>query len=73
MAEDIPLEVSGVVDIDESILVSRIKEAISKGSKKIHIINGYSVNTNSNVRVLTGPILGEITSNSAVVLLEVFG
>ena len=73
MSEDMSLEVSGVMDMDESILVARVKEAISKGSKKVNIINGYNVNTDSSVRVLTGPILGEITTKSAVVLLEVFG
>lgn len=71
--EDVDVAVSGSIDIDESVLIARVKEAISRGSKKVNIINGFAVDTDSNVNVLTGPILGEITAKSAVVLLEVYG
>ena len=71
--EDVAVTVSGSLDIDDSVLIARVKEALSRGSKKVNIINGFSVDTDSNVNVLTGPILGEITAKSAVVLLEVYG
>jgi hypothetical protein len=71
--ENVDLTITGSVNVDESILVARVREALAKGSRKVNIINGFSVETDSNVDVLTGPILGEITAKSAVVLLEVHG
>ena len=58
---------------DESTLVSRLYEALHKGTKKVNIINGYVVDTNSTVRMLVGPVLGEITSNHAILMIEVTG
>ncbi len=43
----------------------------SAGSRKVNVIRGLSVETDSTVRLLTGPVVGEVTAQSAVILLEV--
>ena len=58
---------------DEDSLLERVREALTRGMKKINIINGFVVECNSSVSVLCGPILGEVTSNSAIVMFEVSG
>ena len=70
MADD--LAIIGTIP-DEDLLLERIREALARGTRKINIINGFEVHTDSSVSVLCGPVLGEITSNSAVVMLEVAG
>ena len=71
--ENIDLTITGTISVDESILVSRVREALERGTKKVDIINGYNVETDSNVDILTGPICGEITATTAIILLEVIG
>ena len=71
--EDFSLNVTGEEIPDESILLERLQEALKKGTKKVNIINGYLVDTDSSVRLTFGPVLGKITSNSAIILIEVIG
>ena len=73
MGDDFSLAITGNEVPEESILLSRIKEALNRGSKRINIINGYVVDTNSMVNVNIGPVLGEITTNKAILMLEVTG
>ena len=58
---------------DEDCLVEWVREALTQGKRKINIIDGCVVECNRSVSVLCGPIVGEVTSNSAVVMLEVSG
>ena len=69
--ENIDLTITGNIAVDESVLVARVREALAKGSKRVDIINGFPVDTNNKVDILTGPICGEITATSAIILLEV--
>ena len=71
--EDFSVNVTGEEIPDESVLLERLQEALKKGNKKVNIINGYLVDTDSSVRLTVGPVLGEITSNSAIILIEVIG
>ena len=71
--ENIDLTITGTINVEESVLISRVREALARGTKKVDIINGFQVETDSNVDILTGPICGEITATSAVILLEVIG
>ena len=73
MAENFELNVIGDEIPDESVLLRRLQEALHRGTKKVNIINGYVVDTNSSVRMLVGPVLGEITTNHAIVMIEVVG
>ena len=56
---------------DKDAIYSKVIEALNRGNKRINIINGYCVNTNSMVRISMGPVLGEITTTKAIMLLEV--
>ena len=58
---------------DESVLLDRLREAVAMGRKTINIINGFVVDTDSSVSVLFGPVLGEVTTDSAIIMLEVQG
>ncbi len=40
-------------------------------TRKVSVINGYQVETDSGVRLLTGPVVGEVTADAANILLEV--
>lgn len=71
--EEVRVFIEGGADWEESILVGKVQRALRRGSTKIHIIHGYVVDTNSDVRILTGPVIGEVTTNSAFILLEVQG
>ena len=73
MGDEFSLAITGDETPDESILLSRIKEALNRGSKRINIINGYVVDTNSMVNVSIGPVLGEVTTDKAILMLEVTG
>ena len=73
MEKQFSLAVSGDEIPDESVLLTRLKEELDKGNKKINIINGYVVDTDSYVNVSVGPVLGEITTNHATVMIEVIG
>ena len=71
--EDFSLHISGDEIPDESILLARLQEALSRGTTNVNIINGYVVDTDSSVRLTVGPVLGEITANSAIFMIEVAG
>ena len=71
--EDFSVDISGDEIPDESILLARLQEALSRGTTKVNIISGYVVDTDSSVRLTVGPVLGEITSNNAIVMIEVVG
>ena len=58
---------------EESILLQRLQEALKQGTTRVNIINGYVVDTDSSVRLSVGPVLGEITSNTAIMMIEVGG
>lgn len=58
---------------DEDSIVEWVREALTRGTRKINIISGFVVECNRSVSVLCGPVLGEITSDSAVVMLEISG
>ena len=45
----------------------------SSENKKTHNFEGFSVQTDSYVRVITGPVVGKVTQTDAIVLLEVEG
>ena len=38
---------------EETVLLQRLREALAAGTKKVNIINGYVVNTDSTVRYPT--------------------
>ena len=42
-------------------------------NRKIHLMDGYPVETDSQVRILTGPVVGKVTAHEAVILIEVLG
>ena len=71
--EDFTVAVSGDEIPEESVLLQRLQEALSRGSTHVNIINGYVVDTNSSVRLIVGPVLGEITTNTAIIMIEVVG
>ena len=73
MDDKFSLAITGDEIPDESVLLSRVHEALNRGSKRINIINGYVVDTNSYVRVTVGPVLGEVTTDKAILMLEVTG
>ena len=73
MAKQLSLAVSGVEIPNELVLVQRLKNALKSGKKKLNIINGFEVETDSHVRITTGPVIGEVTADSAVVMLELVG
>lgn len=58
---------------EESILLERLQEALQRGTNHVNIINGYVVDTDRSVRLTFGPVLGEITANNAIVMIEVTG
>ena len=39
--ENIDLTITGTISVDESVLVSRVREALERGTKKVDIINGW--------------------------------
>ena len=71
--EEFSVTVTGDEIPEESVLLERLQNALHRGSKKVNIINGYVVDTNSSVRMTLGPVLGEITGNNAIILIEVVG
>ena len=71
MEDNFSLTVTGEETPDESILLSCLQEALQKGTKKVNIINGYVIDTDSSVQLSLGPVLGEISSSHAIVLIEV--
>lgn len=71
--EDFSVTVSGTEIPDESILLERLQEALSRGNKKVHLINGHEIETNGQVRLLTGPIVGKVTETTAVIMIEIIG
>ena len=71
--EDFSVHISGDEIPDESILLERLKEALRRGTTHVNIINGYVVATDSSVNLTVGPVLGEVTANSAIVMFEVIG
>ena len=73
MQKEFSLAITGDENPEDSVLLSRLKEALKKDTKKINIINGYVVDTKSNVRMTVGPVLGEITDNYALMMIEVVG
>ena len=73
MEKQFSLAVSGVEIPNELVLVQRLKNALKSGKKKLNIINGFEVETDSHVRITTGPVIGEVTADSAVVMLELVG
>ena len=73
MQKQFSLAVAGVEIPNELVLVQRLKNALESGKKKLNIINGFEVETDSHVRITTGPVIGEVTADSAVVMLELVG
>ena len=71
--DDFTVTVTGEEIPEESILLQRLQEALKRGNTHVNIINGYIVNTNSTVNLTIGPVLGEITANKAIVMIEVVG
>ena len=71
--EDFSVDISGDKIPEESILLARLQEALSRGTTKVNIINGYVVDTDSSVRLTVGPVLGEITAKNAIIMIEVVG
>ena len=71
MERDFSVAVTGEEIPDQDAILSKVTEALNRGNKRINIINGYCVNTNSMVRISMGPALGEITTTTATMLLEV--
>ena len=71
--EDFSVTVTGDEIPEESILLQRLQEALKQGTTRVNIINGYVVDTDSSVRLSVGPVLGEITSNNAIMMIEVTG
>ena len=71
--KEFELHVSGDEIPDESVLLKRLQEALNRGTKKVNIVNGYVVDTDSSINIQVGPILGEVTTNSAIAMIEVRG
>ena len=71
--EDFSVTVTGDEIPEESILLQRLQEALKQGTTRVNIINGYVVDTDSSVRLSVGPVLGEITSTTAIMMIEVTG
>ena len=71
--EDFSVTVTGDEIPEESILLQRLQEALKQGNTRVNIINGYVVDTDSSVRLSVGPVLGEITSTTAIMMIEVTG
>ena len=73
MEKQFSLAVAGVEIPNELVLVQRLKNALKSGKKKLNIINGFEVETDSHVRITTGPVIGEVTADSAVIMVELVG
>ena len=73
MEKQFSLAVAGVEIPNELVLVQRLKNALKSGKKTLNIINGFEVEMDSHVRITTGPVIGEVTADSAVVMLELVG
>ena len=73
MERQFSLAVTGDEIPNELVLVQRLKDALKSGTKKLNIIHGFEVETDSHVRISTGPVIGEVTANSAVIMLELVG
>ena len=73
MEKQFSLAVAGVEIPNELVLVQRLKNALNSGKKKLNIINGFEVETDSHVRITMGPVIGEVTADSAVIMLELVG
>ena len=71
--DDFTVTVSGEEIPEESVLLQRLQEALTRGTTRVNIINGYVVDTDSSVNMTIGPVLGEITSNKAIIMIEVVG
>ena len=71
--EDFSVTVTGDEIPEESILLQRLQEALKQGTTRVNIINGYVVDTDSSVRLSVGPVLGEITATTAIMMIEVTG
>ena len=71
--KEFELHVSGDEIPDESVLLKRLQEALNRGTKKVNIVNGYVVDTDSSINIQVGPILGEVTTDSAIAMIEVRG
>ncbi len=52
--------------------VSRTNSTATE-SKKAYNFEGFLVETDTHVRIVTGPVVGKVTTSSAVILLEVCG
>ena len=65
------ISVSGDEIPEEEVLVDAVREALGRGTAKINILNGFTVRTDSTVQVVTGPVLGEVSTDTANLLLEV--
>jgi hypothetical protein len=42
-------------------------------NKKVYNFEGFPVQTDAHVRIVTGPVVGKVTTSSVVILLEVSG
>ena len=62
------MTVTGEEIPEASILLQRLQEALQQGTTRVNIINGYVVDTNSSVRLSVGPVLGEITATTAIMM-----
>jgi len=73
MSEDygFNLSVTGGNVPDEASFTARVREALARGARKMALVDGYLADTDSAVRVLTGPVVGEVTANAAVIMVEV--
>ena len=71
MGTEFDVAITGEDLPDQDAILSKVIDALNRGNKRINIINGYCVNTNSMVRISMGPVLGEITTTKATMLLEV--
>ena len=69
--DEFSVTVTGDEIPEASVLLERLHDALQRGTKKVNIINGYVVDTDSSVRMTVGPVLGEITANNAIILIEV--
>jgi hypothetical protein len=54
------LSVAGSHVPDEASLTTRVREALARGSRRLAVVDGYLADTDSSVRVLTGPVVGEV-------------
>ena len=73
MANQFSVSVTGDEIPEESELLSRLKQALNRNTRRINIINGYVMDTDSSVRMSVGPVIGEVTTNKALLMIEVVG